>query len=269
MDWFRALFGQRKAVIGMAHLPALPGTPLYDEASGLDGIIESVLSDVRSLQEGGVHAVLFCNEGDRPYEFKVGPEIVAAMVRVICEVRPHLRVPFGVDVLWDPHAALAVAGAVGAAFVRGVFTGAYAADMGLWDTRVGCALRYRRMIGAHHVRCFFNITAEFAAPLAPRPLGELARSVVFSSLADAVCVSGPMTGASASLAALKEVKEALPDVPVLANTGVRADNVRDVLSLVDGVIVGTSLKRDGVTWNPVDPERVRAFMAQARAALEG
>jgi predicted TIM-barrel enzyme len=123
-------FGEKKPVIAMAHLPPLPGTPLYDEAGGPDAIVESVRRDVEILTRSGVDAILFCNEGDRPYQLKATFEGVAMMARVVAEVAPRDR-PFGVDYLWDAEAALAVAAVSGASFIREVVTGVYESDMGL------------------------------------------------------------------------------------------------------------------------------------------
>ncbi|MDI6871109.1 MAG: BtpA/SgcQ family protein [Bacillota bacterium] len=261
---FTELFGTEKAIIAMAHFLPMPGSPLYNEAGGVEAIREWVRRDVHALQDGGVDAIMFCNEGDRPYNFKASPATLATMAAVIGQLLPEIRVPFGVDILWDPQAAIALAKATGARFVREVFTGTYASDMGLWDTSCGEALRFRRNIGAGEVRLFFNINAEFAAPIGQRPLSLIAKSAVFSSLADVVCVSGPMTGQSVEVSDLSVIKNALPDTPVVANTGVRAENVREILKIADGVIVGTTLKQDGNTWNPVDPDRVRRFVEAAR-----
>jgi uncharacterized protein len=250
-------------IIGMAHLPPLPGAPLYDAAKGMDGIRRWVQRDIAALICGGVDAIMFCNEGDRPYRLKAGPETIAAMAAVVGEVAPNLDVPFGVDILWDPLAALAVAAATGACFVREVFTGTYPSDMGLWNTDCAEALRFRRTLGIDHVKLLFNIQAEFAGRFDHRPVGAQARSVVFSSLADAVCVSGPMTGQPAHLDDIRAAKAAVPGTPVIANTGVRPDNVASILEIADAAIVGTSLKVDGLTWNPVDEQRVRLLMAAA------
>lgn len=254
------LFQNPKPVIAMVHFPPLPGTPLYDEAKGVEGILESAARDVRVLLEGGVDGLLFCNEGDRPYALQADFEAIAVMTRVITETAPKDR-PFGVDFLWDAKAPIAIAAATGAAFVREVFTGVYESDMGLWNTNPAAMLRYRRAIGASHVRVFYNITPEFASPIGQRSVGQVARSAVVSSLADAILVSGPMAGAEPDLSILREVKAAVGDqVPVLLNTGAKASNIRQFLSVADGVIVGSSLKVDGYTWNPVDPARVREFV---------
>lgn len=264
VTWLKETFGTDKPIIAMAHLPASPATPMYDRERGIDHLVETVAKDVEALQAGGVTAIMFCNENDRPYLMQVGSEVVAAMTRVIAQLLPVIRVPFGCDLLWDPVAALSVAHATGGRFVREVFTGLYAGDIGLWNTRSGEALRHRRAIGAESVRCLYNITAEFAHSLDQRPLELMAKSAVFSSMADAILISGSMTGEVAELGHLQRVKAALPDTPVFANTGVKQHNVKGILQTVDGVIVGTSLKVDGVTWNPVDGERVKRFVAAAR-----
>lgn len=263
-----ALFGRSRPVIAMLHLLPLPGRPLHDSHGGMAAIVDALRRDLEILQEGGVDGLLFCNEGDRPYPLHTDRAPVAAMAAVIGELRPQIRLPYGVDLLWDPMAALAVARAVRASFVREVFTGAYDSDMGLWQPDAAAALDYRRHIGADDVRLFFNIEPEFARPVSERPIGALARSVVVSSLADAILISGAMAGAEADLAHISEAKAAVPTTPVLANTGVKIETVRATLAVADGVIVGTGLKFDGYTWNPVEPERVRRFMDEVRAARE-
>jgi uncharacterized protein len=260
------LFGRAKPVIAMMHLLPLPGRPLYDSKGGMAAMVDALRRDLDILQDGGVDGLLFCNEGDRPYSLRIDRAPVAAMAAVIGELRPHIRLPYGVDLLWDPMAALAVAQAVRASFVREVFTGVYDSDMGLWQPDAASALDYRRQIGAENVRLFFNIEPEFARPVSPRPIGALAHSVVVSSLADAILISGAMAGAEADLEHIREAKAAVPNTPVLANTGVKVETVRATLAVADGVIVGTGLKRDGYTWNPVDAERVRRFMDEVHAA---
>lgn len=262
------LFGCRKPVIAMMHLLPLPGRPLYDDSKGMGEIVEALRRDLDIVQEGNVDGLLFCNEGDRPYPLHTDRAPIAAMAAAIGELRPHIRLPYGVDLLWDPMAALAVARAVRASFVREVFTGVYDSDMGLWQPDAAAALDYRHQLAADDVRLFFNIEPEFARPVAPRSVGALARSVVVSSLADAILISGAMAGAEADLDHIREAKAAVPTTPVLANTGVRIETVRATLAVADGVIVGTGLKYDGHTWNPVDPERVRRFMDEVRIARE-
>ncbi len=266
-NWLQELTGETKSIIGMVHLPALPGTPLYNEAAGMTGIRDWVKRDLDALQSGGIDAVMFCNENDRPYTLNADFASVAAMADVVASFRNELSVPFGVNVLWDPNATLAVAAATGAAFCREIFTGAFAGDFGLWVRSAGDAWRYRRQIGAQDVKMIFNINAEFAAPIAPRPIVDVAKSVVFSSTPDAICVSGPITSQPADASALAEVTGAIAGsgVPVLVNTGFKTANAAELLQFADGAIVGSSCKFDGITWNQVDKSRVEALMAEVRS----
>ena len=264
MNRLRPLFGDRKPVIAMAHVPPLPGTPLYDEHRGVRGLIDAVSADLEILLAADVDAVMFCNEGDRPYSFSAGYDGVAVMTRVVSTLAPSDR-PFGVDFLWDPMAALSIAVACGAAFIREVVTGEYESDMGIWATDAAALLRERRRLDADGIAILMNTTPEFASSLGTRDAATRARSVAVSSLPDAILISGPMAGSGPQVDSVREVRDAVPDaIPVFVNTGVREATVAQFLSVSDGVIVGSDLKQDGYTWNAVDPKRVAAFVAAAR-----
>ncbi len=257
---FEFFGSKKKAVIAMAHIGALPGTPLYDAKGGMSKLVDGVLADVEKLQAGGVDAIMFGNENDRPYVFKAPAEGIAAMTAVVEAVKPALKVPFGVNYLWDPTASVAIGASTGAKFVREIFTGLFASDMGLWEPNCAAASRLRRNLGREDMKLLFNINAEFAHSLDQRPIELRAKSAVFSSLADAILVSGPITGQPADQSHLRKVAETVTDVPVFANTGVNIDNVRDVLSVASGCVIGTHFKVDGNTWNAVDADRVKRFM---------
>ena len=256
-------FGTAKPVIAMVHFPGLPGRPRHDRDAGRARLLDVVGRDLEVLQEAGVDAVLFCNEADIPYQLTVGPEIPAAMAAVIGELHPSIRVPFGVNVLWDARASLAVARATGAVFIREVLTGVYESDMGLIAPSLGDLAAYREAIGAADVAFFGNITPEFSSTLGTRTVAERARSASFLGL-DVILISGPEAGVPFAMSDLRAAKQAAPLTPVLANTGVTADRLAETLAVADGVIVGTSLKVDGITWNRVDPARARRFMDTAR-----
>jgi uncharacterized protein len=254
------LFGKEKPIIAMAHLGPLPGAPGYDTDGGIDALTEAVAADIEKLQAGGVDGIMFGNEGDRPYLLKAAPESLAAMSVIVARLAPILNVPFGVNYLWDPYATVALAVATGAAFAREVFTGVYASDMGLWEPDCAGALRLRARLGRPDLKLLFNINAEFAAALDHRPIEQRAASAVFSSLADVICVSGPLTGQPVDQSDLRKVKAAVPDRPVFANTGVTIDNVAGILKVADGCVIGTHFKERGDTWGPVDGGRVKRFM---------
>jgi uncharacterized protein len=261
------LFGVRKPIIAMVHLPGLPGRPQHDRTGGLKPIIDSAARDIQVLQEAGVDGLLFCNEADLPYQLAVGPAAVAAMAAVIGELKREISRPFGVNLVWDPIASLAVARATGARFIREVVTGVYESDLGLMRPDFGAIGAYRTDIGAQSVALFANITPEFASSIGSRTIQERARSAVYLGV-DALLVSGAITGDPTDLTLLRQAKTAVAGTAVLANTGVTAETVGDVLAEADGAIVGTALKAGGVTWNPVDPARAEHFMTAARQARQ-
>ena len=262
---FIKLFNTNKPIIAMVHLGALPGSPLFDPKLGLNGIIENARNDLRALQAAEVDGIMFGNENDRPYEFEVDTASTATAAFVIGKLQNDIKVPFGVNMLWDPMSTIALGVATGAHFVREIFTGTYASDMGHWNPNAGQAMRYRDRLGRSDMLMFYNISAEFAHSLDKRKLSDQARSVVFSSIPDAILVSGQITGEAAPMSDLQSVKQVLSNTPVLANTGVKHETIEDVLRISDGCIVGSSLKFKGNTWQAVDPKRARDFMKKAQS----
>lgn len=258
MQALKDLFGVEKPLIAMCHLEGLPGRPRYDASGGLEAIVRSAAREVHALQDGGVDAILFCNENDIPYSTSVGVEVVATMANVIGRLRADLRVPFGTNLLWDPVSSIAAAVASGASFIREVLTGVFDSDMGLLAPDLGRLAGYRQAIGGQNVAMFANITPEFSRSIGGRTVADRAASAAYLGV-DALLISGPAAGVDASMSDLREAKDAV-EIPVLANTGVKHETVEQVLAVADGAIVGTSLKVDGDTWKPVDPERVVEMM---------
>jgi uncharacterized protein len=261
------IFGVRKPLIAMCHLAALPGRPRFDVAGGVDAIHSAAARDLEGLQSAGVDGILFCNENDLPYTTRVGAEASAAMAAVVARLSGELDRPFGVNLLWDAQASLAVARATGAKFVREVFTGVWESDMGLFAPEFGEIAAYQHAIGAGDVKVFANITPEFSKSIGGRTVAERAKSAEYLGV-DALLISGPAAGVEVNMSELREAREAAQHVPVLANTGVNHQSVKDILALVDGAIVGTSMKVDGNTWNPVDPERARRLVELVAEARE-
>jgi hypothetical protein len=256
----KSLLSLRKPIIGMVHFLPLPGSAPYDAGAGMARVIDAAARDIAALQDGGVDAVMFGNEGDRPYRTRASQAGLVSMAAAVGQLKSLLRVPFGVNYLWDPLATVQLAAATGAGFAREIYTGVYASDMGLWAPEAAPALEERARLGCPDLTLLFNINAEFAAPLDTRPIALRAKSAVFSSMADVICVSGAMTGQGVAVSDLAAAKQAVGDTPVFANTGVRLDTVAEIFGIADGCVVGTHFKQGGDTWAPVDGERVKRFM---------
>ena len=255
-----------RTVIGMVHLPPLPGSPRWD--GSMERATAGAVADARALVENGVDALLAENYGDVPFTpGRVEPSTVAAMAVIAAAVRRECpAVPLGINVLKnDARAALGIACAVDAAFIRvNVHAGTVVADQGVVQTEAYWTLRERRLLDAK-VALFADVQGKHAVALGPVEIEQEARDLVHRGLADALVVSGRATGQATAIADVKRVRGAVPDVPLLVGSGVTPETVAELLSIADGVIVGTSVKRDGIVTNPVDPGRVRRLVAAARA----
>jgi hypothetical protein len=258
--------GHRHLMIGMVHTLSLPGAPLYDSAAGMRRIVEHARVEADTLAEAGFHALLYCNEADMPWATRLDSETVSAMTAVVGEVQAKIDLPFGINMLIDPTASIAIAHATGARFVRAFVTGGYVGDMGVFHTDGAGTLRLRSRIGAGSVRILANITAGFSVPLAERPIEDAAKGAVFAGLADAVVVNAAAAGVPVEASLVARVAAAVPDTPVVVGTGAAEHNVGALMAVADGFIVGSSIKRDGQTLNPVDPARAKAFMAAVKRA---
>jgi len=251
-------------IIGVLHVPALPGSPRNQLA--FKDVVDWVLKDAEALAGGGVDALILENFGDVPfYPTRVPPHTVAFMTAIAGEVRRRFDLPLGINVLRnDAQSALAIASAVSAEFIRvNIHTGARVTDQGLIEGAAYETLRYRRLLNSD-VKILSDVDVKHSAPVAARNLGDEVEEIVWRGNADAVIVTGAATGKQTALEDLKIAKHAAGSVPVFAGSGVNVQNVATVLEVADGVIVGTAFKYDGVTSNAVDRDRVRAFVRVVR-----
>lgn len=255
------LFGVPKPLIGMLHAPPLPGAPGY--RGDFQAVRDAVLRDAETLVDGGVHGLLLENFGDAPfYPGQVPTHVVASMTTLAVQVRERFAVPLGINVLRnDGRSALAVAFAAGAQFIRvNVLCSARVTDQGLIQGIAHELLRERAMLDARNIRIFADVDVKHSAPLGLRPIDDEARETLERGGADGLIVSGTATGQPTDMAQLSQVKRAAGPAPVLVGSGITPDSLARFLPYADGFIVGTAIKRDGVTTNPVDPARVRALV---------
>ena len=264
-----ALFGRRKAVIGVIHSLALPGSPSY-EGQPMDAIVDFAIAEAGRYKDGGVDGLIVENHGDIPFSKPehLGPETAACMAVMTDAVRRAAGLPTGVNVLANGAVqALAVAKAAGACFVRvNQWANAYVANEGFIEGPAALATRYRATLHGREIRVFADVHVKHGAHAvtADRPIPELARDVEFFD-ADVAIATGQRTGDSATMEELSTIAHGT-SLPVVVGSGVNPANVGDIFTVADGVIVASYLKRDGVWWNPVDPERLRHFMAEANRA---
>lgn len=255
----------RKILIGVVHLPPLPGSPRWQ--GNLAALVKHAVADAKAYERGGVHAVFIENFGDVPFsKGSVGPETIAAMAALGCAVREATKLPIGFNVLRnDARAALALCAACGGSFVRvNVHSGAMLTDQGLIEGNAFETLRYRSSI-CPDAQIFADVHVKHAVPLGDWTLEDAAHDTLERGLADALIISGTGTGRAADPADVQCVRAACPDARLLLGSGVTSDNVAEFLPFADGFIVASSLKIGGKLSNPVDPKRVAALARAMRA----
>jgi len=261
MATFRALFPAPKPIIGVIHLPALPGFP---QSRGLDFAIGKALADLAALERGGADGVLVENEYDRPHAVLAAPETTACMTRVTREVvMAARRTVVGIEILLnDPEASLAVARAAGARFIR---TDYFVDPMerpehgGAMRIDPEAVMAYRDRIGASDVLVLADIQVKYARMTIPRGLDESARLAGRHGAAAAI-VSGDATGDPPNPADLAQAKRGAADLPILIGSGFDEGNAAQLLAASDGAVVGTSLKRG----DHIDAARVATLVGIAR-----
>jgi len=260
------LFGAPKALLGMVHVQALPGTPGHHLP--MTDIVDQAVNEARLLIDSGFDAVIVENMHDLPYlRRQVGPEIIAAMTTICTAVRTAIAAPIGIQILAGAnHAALAVAHATGANFIRAEgFVFATVADEGLLDEAdAGPLLRYRKVIGADNIAILCDIKKKHSSHslTADLDIAETAKAAAFFG-ADGLVITGSATGNPTEPDDLAAVRDAV-ELPILVGSGVTHETVPGLFTHADALIVGSSCKCDGRWDQPIDPKRVELIVA-ARA----
>ncbi|HMP84541.1 MAG TPA: BtpA/SgcQ family protein [Verrucomicrobiota bacterium] len=256
----KSIFNSKsKALIGVVHLKSLPGSPRW--SGNLRSLIDFAVADARAYERGGAQAIFIENFGDVPFtKSSVAPETIAAMTAAGCAIRAAVKLPIGFNVLRnDAQAALALCAACGGDFIRvNVHTGAMLTDQGLIEGDAYNTVRYRSRV-CPGAAIFADVHVKHAVPLGNWTIEDSAHDTVERGLADALIVSGVGTGQAADMDDVQRVRNACPKAKLLLGSGITLANVREYVKLADGVIVGSSLKKDGKLANPVDAKRVAAL----------
>ncbi len=258
------IFQTKKPIIGMVHLPPLPGAPTYD-GKGLDGVIEYALAETKKLIDGGVNGIQVENYGDHSYYVNHAAEETIASISIVAHElrREYPDIPMGICLLADPNGCIAVAHCTKAQFVRATVFTEGAVDAGGLALR--CPhdiLRYRKFLDPS-IKIFADVHIKHSAPLGPRPIEESAYDAAYF-LADAVILSGKHTGKETPLEDVEKVKACLPDFPVLIGSGLNERNAKALFQYADGSFVGTNFKEDGDSFSRISGDRVKAFMDEIK-----
>jgi membrane complex biogenesis BtpA family protein len=251
-----------KPIIGMIHLPALPGAPRNDKS--MEELTEFAVSEATKLESAGLDGAIVENVGDAPFfRDKAPPVTIAAMSMIVGEVKRHTSMKVGVNILRNCCLeALAVAFAAAADFIRcNVVIGAYVTDQGIIQ---GCAAELARMRASlpRRIHVFGDVHVKHSYPLFNVPIEDAAQDLAERGGVDGVIVSGSRSPDPPSFETLKLVSDAV-DSPVIVGSGIGLDNVGDFYEHSDGLILGEVDFKDGRVWGGASDE---AAYARAVAA---
>ncbi len=258
------MFDTPKPVIGVIHLLPLPTSPRW--GSSLKEVIDRAEQEATALAAGGVQGIIVENFFDAPFaKDHVDPAVVSAMSLVVHRVKQMVGIPIGINVLRnDGHSAMAIASCVGAQFIRvNVLMGVMATDQGIIEGDAYRLLRYRRELGSD-VKIFADVLVKHAQPISVPQITAAVYDTIHRGLADAVILSGWATGNPPSAEDLKEAKLACGQTPLFVGSGATWENVPELMQYADGVIVSSSLKRNGQIQQAIDPIRVSRFVDAVR-----
>lgn len=251
-----------RGFIGVVHVPAMPGDPGHSEG-GFEAAITHALEDSKALANGGVDGIIVENFGSSPFHKgthadPIPPHQVAALTLIAYETKKRYALPVGVNCLRnDARAAIGIAAAAGLDFIRvNIHTGAYVTDQGLIEGEAQQTLRYREMLGGREILILADVLVKHASPLAPLSIDSAVKEAFGRGHADAIIITGEATGAQVDVDTLVGLQASQRDVPLLIGSGLTPQNVEHLAPLVDGAIVGSWLKKDGVLSAPVDESRV-------------
>lgn len=258
------IFKTEKPIIGCLHMMALPGTPYFDKSNTIEAQIERLKKDASIFMELGYDAVVFANEGDRPYLTKVGPEVIATYTRIATEVSKILTIPYGCGVLIDPCASIAVAKAIGAKFIRTYVSNSYVGAFGPQSFNPGEIFRFRKQIEAEDIHVYTYFEAHGGTCLDSRTVAEQVEAGFGVMPLSGMLIGGPHAGLPPEQSHFASIKKEFPNIPLILGSGANPNNIKDLLPYADGVIVGTSIKEEGYLYNPVSFDRAKSFITSAK-----
>ena len=249
----------KKIIIGMLHLLPLPGSPNY--SGSIDDVLDRAKSDLENLLEGGFTKVNIENYGDIPFPKKPSsPVTISSFTKIVTKLEQEFDFDFGIQVMRnDALSGMSIAHVTGASFIRvNVLTGAMIAEEGIVEGDARSLIELRKKLNSD-VKVYADVLVKHAVPLGNQDLRLTAKATVERNMADGIIITGDITGEEASVDDLINLKDEI-DKPILVGSGINKDNVNNYLKYCDGVIVGTSLKENNMTNNPVSKENVREFI---------
>lgn len=250
---FKKLFPIKKPLIGMIHLPPLPGYPTYP---GMDEVIRKALTDLKGLEQAGFDGVLVENDNDQPHRIKVSKGVKQAFKKVMQELVRNTSIPVGMEIIYDMKSTLDVAKECHASFVRfDVFVDSVKTKWGIIQAQADELMGIKKQLGAKNIVVLVDVQVKHATLVEKKPLVQSVLDSVHAG-ADGLIVTGNWTGQPPTQEDCLQMEAVAGDVPVLIGSGLNDQNAEKLLSFVDGAIVGTSIK----TGEYIDVQKAKKLL---------
>lgn len=248
-----------KFVIGMVHCLALPGTAEF--AGDCKKIIDQAVQDAITLEKAGVDAIMVENMGDNPFGILLDTPQIAALSAITALVKQAVKIPVGVDAAFnDCVTSLSIAKINGCQFVRiPVFVDTAEFYGGFITPCAKLCMETRKNLEAEDIMVLADIQVKHTNMVLPHVTAESSAKTAAGCGADAVIVTGSAIGMETPMDMIKRVKKVI-DIPVIAGSGVNAENIDAQLNIADGAIIGSSLKEGGKLSNPISYDLVREVL---------
>lgn len=237
---FNKLFKNKKPLIGMIHLPALPGYPSHP---GMDRVIEKALIDLNVLEEAGFDGALVENDNDQPHQIVVSSTVKEAFKKIMARVIKKAKIPIGMEIIYDMLCTIEVANEVKADFVRlDIFVDDVITKWGVIPAQAKEIMALKQKLSAKNLILLTDIQVKHAQLLQKKSLRQSAKQAVDAG-SDTLIVTGIWTGNAPTERDCQIAKKVARQKPVLIGSGLNSENAKELLSIADGAIVGTSIKR--------------------------
>lgn len=249
-----------KLIIGMVHCLPLPGTLNY--GGDMEYIYERAIADTLNLEKAGVDAIIVENTLDMPFTESLEIEQIAALAGITRTVVENTKLPVGVGASFnDGVAGIGIAYTTGAQFIRSsVYVDTMqAVGLGTMNPRAKEIIRYRKLIGAEHIKIFADVQVKHSHPILKEISLEESALAARDCGADVLIATGISTGYETPMEKVKAIKKVL-SIPVIIGSGFSEENSEEQLKLADGAIIGSALKKDKIIENPVDYELTKSLV---------
>jgi len=247
-------------IIGVVHLKALPGSPLY--GNNIEQIYQNAIEDAKALENGGVDSIIFENFGDTPFvKDSISKLTISHFVSIVNDVKRNIDITVGINVLRnDGEAAISIASATGSSFVRiNILSGTMYTDQGIIEGKAHEILKLKKSI-ENEIEVYADVFVKHAVPPSGYTIENQTEELLYRAGADKIIITGDGTGKEIDYSQLIKLREIVPKGKLVIGSGVNEQNIREYKGIADILIIGTNFKINQDVNKSVDEESVKKIV---------